>query len=361
MTGVAKFAACAAITLSLTACTGGPSTPEQALSFVHLVKDKSYKERPGWAALMELGNYDCQMYKNSRESFFNFTWAYSSCDANAVIEAINTRPDWIPIFYAAYHEYGGVNMGTMDMPDHKEHMRIAILGLAAKLAQFLKAGSWHDSLYENYKYDSWNMGLKDVGKHKFIESLEHFSLRQAEFEQKTNELDVVYWEQKKAADEAELKREQDELMASERPISLTLWANPTPEQKIIANAINTIHFSAKGNGRMYVNGRVFLPTTALSDFRLSLDYTINECSEIGTYTNEKSIRRECVQQLAKDIVAWGKTASDRAITDTAWACAAEESFPRYNALDYQILYSHWAGMARVYSSRGIENCDSYRR
>lgn len=347
--------------LSLTACTGGHSAPEQALSLLHLVKNETYKERPGWNALIEFGSFDCQTYKSSGKSFFNINWASSACDANAVIKAVNDRPDWIPIFYAAYHQYGEAGVGTEIMPNENKRIRITILEFAARLARFLKEDLWHDSLYADYKYDSWNMGLNEVSKEKFIESFEHFSSRQAEFEQKAQKLYVDVEAENKAAIEASHKREQEELLATDRPISFTLWANPTPEQRIIANAINTIHFSVRDNGMMYVNGRRFLATTAVSDFRLSLDYTINECSEIGTYTNEKSIRRECVQQLAKDIVAWGKTASDRAITDTAWVCAAKQSFPRYNALDYQILYSHWSGMARVYSSRGIENCDSYRR
>lgn len=77
---------------------------------MHIAKSDKYKKRPGWTALVRLGIDDCEAYKSGGGSLFK--WDGLTCDDKSIIQAVNSKPQTIPVFYAAYHEYGAMESGN---------------------------------------------------------------------------------------------------------------------------------------------------------------------------------------------------------------------------------------------------------
>ncbi|NDK99940.1 hypothetical protein [Photorhabdus bodei] len=62
--------------------------------------------------------------------------------------------------------------------------------------------------------------------------------------------------------------------------------------------------------------------------------------------------------IAQGIDEWEDVVRDKSISNRAWAHhGMGDGNIYYNPIKGQILFSHWAGMVRVYSSRGFN--DSY--
>lgn len=196
------------------------------------------------------------------------------------------------------------------------------------------------------------MGLVTVNESDFKTSLATFAQERdklaSEYQKLRNENQKRY----RAERDERIKREKEESKASEKTIDLVLWQNPTAEQQMIVDALHTIKFTIRNDGVAYANGRWFMSIAGLEFFRNSLDLSMKSCSDAGAYVGETALNRACVQGIARSIVEWGKTASDRTISDGAWNAAALDGSINYNPVKYEILFSHWAGMARVYSARG---------
>ncbi|MCU8622053.1 hypothetical protein [Klebsiella pneumoniae] len=346
---IIKLAVFLPLVLPLTSCTAGKIDPSKALTQMHIVKNDDYKKRPGWDAVVRLTDNDCETQKSGGKSLIK--WNGSTCDTKAIIDFVNKKPQFIPIFYAAYHEYGSDGLGVISF-DSNERTEEELMGFASKLTEKLTNKNLVDAIFADFKNDRWSMGLDDVDKESFNKAISSFRVKREQIEARYQEVRNENQQRYQAEHEAQAKRDQEELIASERPINLVLWTNPTPEQKIILNALNTIKFTIRGNRVTYANGRWFMSVDGLESLRNSLDMSLSSCSDVGAYAGEKVISRACVQGLAGNIVEWGKTAKDTSISDRAWRAAAIDGSITYNPIKYEILFGHWSGMARVYASRG---------
>jgi len=338
-----------ALSFILTACTNGQIDSSKALAQMHIVKSDDYKKRPGWPALVRLGDDDCQTYRSGGKSLIK--WDGPTCDTKAVIDSINKNPQFIPVFYAAYHEYGSDGLGIMSF-DSKSRTEEELIVFASKLASKLANKNLVDAVYDDFKKDRWSMGLNDVDEGIFYKAISSFRVKQEQIEQRYQEVRNENQQRYQAEHDARAKRDQEELIASEKPISLVLWPNPTPEQQLIINALNTVKFTMRSNRVAYANGRWFMGIDGLEYLRNSLDMSMAACSDVGAYIGEKVLSISCVRGMARDIVKWGETAKDSSISDRAWRAAAVDGSINYNPIKYEIIFSHWAGMARVYASRG---------
>lgn len=347
---IMKLAVFLPLVLPLASCTAGKIDPSKALTQLHIVKSDDYKKRPGWDAMIRLGIDDCETYKSGGASFFK--WDGLTCNDKSIIQAVNNKPQSIPLFYAAYHEYGGYGIGGLSSFDNGDRAGEEAANVMVNLATALNNPKKVEVIYTDYEKERWSMGLDKVNEGDFKNSLATLAMERDKLVSNYQKLHDENQQRYRAEREAQAKRTQEELIASERPINLVLWSNPTPEQKIILNALNTIKFTIRGNRVTYANGRWFMSVDGLESLRNSLDMSMSSCSDVGAYAGEKVISRACVQGLAGNIVEWGKTAKDTSISDRAWRAAAIDGSITYNPIKYEILFGHWAGMARVYASRG---------
>lgn len=339
------------IPLMITGCVRGQIDPNPTLTALHLKKSEEYKKRPGWQAFEKLATDDCRVYKSGGKSLFK--WGGTNCDASGAIKHINETPNVIPVFYAAYHEYGGYEMGAISSFDNTKRLPEEATGMLANLAKELNDPKKVNTIYADYVSDRWSMGLNEISESDFKTHISSFAAKQQEFmsqyQQAQNDNQQRYNDEHEAAEKQ--KREQN--IASERPINLVLWDNPTSAQRRVTDAIGTIKFTIRNDGWSYANGRRFIGVSGLEYFRNSLDMSLASCSDVGAYIGESSIAMSCANGLAQDIVEWGKTANNHSISDAAWSAAAVDSSINFNVIKYEISFSHWAGMARVYASRGL--------
>ncbi|MGM1190546.1 hypothetical protein [Serratia liquefaciens] len=348
--GLLRLVTSLSLILPLVACTADKVDPAKALTQMHIVKSDDYKKRPGWDTVVRLGIDDCKIYRSGGESLFK--WSGSTCDTKAIIEAVNTNAQLIPIFYAAYHEYGSYEVGTLSTFEGGARTGEEMAQILANLAMIMSNQAKVDAIYDDYESDRWSMGLNKVSKSDFKNSAASFAEKKEVFATNYQKIHADNQQRYEAESEARAKREQEKLLASERTINLVLWPTPTPEQQVIVDALNTVKFTIRNNGVAYANDRRFMSVAGLESLRNSLDMSMASCSDVGAYVGEKVFSRACVQGMATDIVMWGKTAKDRSISDRAWTAAAMDSSINYNPIKYEILFSHWTGMARVYASRG---------
>ena len=348
--GGLKLIASLSVTLLLSSCTAGQFFPSQTLSRFHIIKNDDYKQRPGWNAIVRLGIEDCETYRKGVNSLLK--WDETTCNEQNIIKAVNANLSFIPVFYAAYHEYGGPNVGQLSSLEDDEEKRVDIYAYLKNLAEALENKYRVDVIYIDYQKDYWNMGLGKVSETDFYQSISAFSAKKDQFDEKYQKEFNAFEEQYSARNEANKEREKEAYIASERTIYPSPWIDPTPDQKKIVDALRTVKFTARDNGMVYANGRSFISINGLSYLRNSLDMSMASCSDMGAYYGKKVLSRACVQGLAKEIVEWGKTARDRKISDNAWNTAAMDSIIDYTPVKYEILFSDWAGMARVYSARG---------
>jgi len=157
----------------------------------------------------------------------------------------------------------------------------------------------------------------------------------------------------RAESEAAEKLKHKQNIASEKSINIPLWDNPTLAQKRIIDALSAIKFTIRNDDWVYANGRKFMRGSGLWYLKNSLDISLSSCSDVGAYIGEGLINKICINELAKDISEWGEAAKNSSISDAAWNAAEGDSIILYNPIKYEVFFSHWVGMARVYSSRGL--------
>ena len=338
------------IALMFTGCAAGKIDPAKALTQMHIVKSDDYKKRPGWPALVRLGTDDCETYKSGGNSLFK--WDGLTCDDKNIIQAVNGKPQSIPVFYAAYHEYGSYGIGELSSFDNSTQTGEEASKILANLATTLNNPAKVDTIYADYEKDRWSMGLGTVNEVDFKKSLAAFARERDKLTSEYQKLHDGNQKQYQAERDERIKLEKEASIASEKTIDLVLWQNPTTEQQMIVDALHTVKFTIRNDGVAYANGRRFMSVAGLESLRNSLDLSMASCSDVGAYVGEKALDHACVQGMARNIVEWGKTANDRSISDRAWNTAATDGSINYNPVKYEILFSHWAGMARVYSARG---------
>ncbi|WP_413535745.1 hypothetical protein [Rahnella inusitata] len=346
-----KILALVLVPLIITGCVRGQLDPNPMLTTLHLKKSEEYKKRPGWQAFEKLATDDCRVYKSGGKSLFK--WSDITCDASGAIKYINETPNVIPIFYAAYHEYGGYEMGGFSSFDNAKRLTEEVTGMFANLAKELNNPEKVNAIYADYESDRWSMGLNEISESDFKNHISSFAAKQQEFMSQYQQAQNNNQQRYKAEHEAAEKQKREKNIASERPINLVLWDNPTQAQRQITDALGTIKFTIRNDGWAYANGRRFMGISGLESFRNSLDMSLTSCSDVGAYIGESSIAMSCANGLAQDIVEWGKTAKNSSISNTAWNAAAVDSSINYNVIKYEISFSHWVGMARVYASRGL--------
>lgn len=339
------------IPLIISGCVRGQLDPNPTLNALHLKKSEDYKKRPGWQAFERLATDDCRVYKSGGKSLFK--WGGITCDTNGAIKYINETPNVIPVFYAAYHEYGSYGAGGVSSFENSMRQSEEAIGFLANLAKELNAPDAVDTIYADYKSDRWSMGLKEISESDFRKRISSFAAEQQKFMSEYQKIKNDNQQRYKAEKEASEKLKREENIASERAINLVLWSTPTPAQRRVTDALGTIKFTIRNDGWAYANGRRLMGVSGLEYFRNSLDMSLASCSDVGAYIGESSIAMSCANGLAQDIVEWGKTAKNGSISDTAWNAASVDSSINYNVIKYEISFSHWAGMARVYSSRGL--------
>ena len=339
------------IPLMITGCVRGKIDPNPTLTALHLKKSEDYKKRPGWQAFERLATDDCRVYKSGGKSLFK--WGGITCDTNGAIKYINETPNVISVFYAAYHEYGGYEMGGFSSFDNTKRLPEEVTGMFANLAKELNNPEKANAIYADYESDRWSMGLNEISESDFKKHISSFAAKQQEFTSQYQQVRNDNQQRYKAEYEAAEKQKRERNIASERPINLVLWSNPTPAQRRILDALGTIKFTIREDGIAYANGRRFIGINGLEYFKNSLDLSLASCSDVGAYIGESSISISCANGLAQDIVEWGKTANNHSISDAAWSAAAVDSSINFNVIKYEISFSHWVGMARVYASRGL--------
>lgn len=347
---IMKLAVFLPLVLPLAACTAGKIDPAKALTQMHIVKNDNYKKRPGWDVLVWLGIDDCKTSKRGGGSLFK--WDGLTCDDKSIIKSVNEKPQIIPIFYAAYHEYGSDEVGSMSTLEPGVRTGDEMAKILVNLATVLSNQARIDAIYDDYENDRWSMGLNEVSKSDFTNGIAIFTKNKDALASSYQKLHSENQARDEAEKAASAKRQEQAILASDRPIVLVLWPNPTPEQQIIIDALNTIKFSVRSDRVAYANGRWFMGIDGLEYLRNSLDMSMASCSDVGAYVGEKVLSISCVRGMARDIVKWGETAKDSSISDRAWRYAAGDGSINYNPIKYEIIFSHWAGMARVYASRG---------
>ncbi|WP_249544273.1 hypothetical protein [Escherichia coli] len=337
------------LALVLTGCTAGKIDPAKALTQMHIVKSDDYKKRPGWPALVRLGTDDCETYKSGGGSLFK--WDGLTCNDKSIILAVNSKPQTIPVFYAAYHEYGSYGVGELSNFDNSTRTGEEASKILVNLTTVLNNPAKVDAIYADYEKDRWSMGLGTVNESDFKKSLATFAQERDKLASEYHKLRDANQKRYLAERDERIKREKEEAMASEKTIDLVLWQNPTVEQQMVVDALHTIKFTIRNDGVAYANGRRFMSIAGMEYLRNSLALSMESCSDAGAYVGDTALNRACIQGLARNIVEWGKTANDRSISDRTWNAAAMDGSINYNPIKYEILFSHWAGMARVYSAR----------
>lgn len=335
----------------LAGCEAGRLKPAPVLQALHIKKSDTYKERPGWEAFEKLAAEDCQSFKNGGKHLI--PWGSSACGTEDAIKFINTKPNVIPTLYAAYHEYGSDGVGELSSFENTGRQAEEAAAIAAGLSRALGNQEKVNLIYADFKKDRWSMGLIDISEADFRKKISDFAAQSVRIEAYYQKIKSDNQARYNAEREAEEKQSFEQNLASERQISLVTWSNPTAAQQNIIDALHTIKFTVRNDGWSYANGRKFMAAHGLGSFRNSLDLSLESCADIGAYTDSKGISIACVKGLAADIKEWGSVAKDRSISDAAWRSAAVDGSINYNPVKYQILFSHWAGMARVYSSKGF--------
>lgn len=157
-------------------------------------KNVSYKKRPGWQPILILSADDCQTWKSKGKSLID--WSGESCCPEGLIKAINKKPESIPVFYAAYHEYGTGGVRAIDIRDNSP---LNYLNFANDLAKKLSSLSVVSKIYDDYILDRKSMGLAEVPRENFIKKLNEFSLKQPAIYQKMNDVAKEDYEKSRKA------------------------------------------------------------------------------------------------------------------------------------------------------------------
>lgn len=143
----------------------------------------SYKKRPGWQPVLILAADDCKTWKSGGKSLID--WNGEACSAEGLIQSVNKKPENIPAFYAAYHEYGTGGVRAIDVTDNSP---LNYLNFAHSLAEKLSSQAVVSNIYNDYKVDRKAMGLDEVSQADFIRKLNELSSRKDAIYQRMNEV-----------------------------------------------------------------------------------------------------------------------------------------------------------------------------
>jgi hypothetical protein len=143
--------------------------------------EQRYKERPGWRQLNFLANDDCNTWKSNGKSLLD--WKGEKCGAEGLIKVINQNPDKIPLFYAAYHEYGSEGVRAIDVSDSS---KMNYLNYAYDISR--KVSSVIAGIYADYQVDRSAMGLLEVPREVFVAKLTDFASQKDSLYQQMNEV-----------------------------------------------------------------------------------------------------------------------------------------------------------------------------
>ncbi|CRY83528.1 hypothetical protein [Yersinia intermedia] len=369
---IIKFSIFLLVSATITGCANGKVDPESTPKALHLKKSEDYKKRPGWAVIENLTRDDCKVFKSHGQSLIN--WGDSTCTPNKLIETINTKPEMIPILYAAYHEYGvgkaGEVSGMIFDGAGLDESSTQSLRFMSNLTKRISNKEIANGIYSDFKSDRWSMGLIDISEQDFKSGLDKFASRGTEIENeyKQAENDRIA---KKAQNNERISQERAKHKAGVEAVQPSVRVypdfgpNPSESEKVIKKQLDQIHFTKgqyvdeEGNlhegSSYYVEGRQIFPTGNFDvvDFIRSIRLTIQRCYEVGAYTDSKTVNNACIGGIADGIKEWGAAARDKSISDRAWFAGAYDGRIRHTPITDEILFSHWAGMARVYSARGM--------
>ncbi len=345
-----KIAVLILSSLMISGCEGGKLDTQKTPGATHISDNYDYKKRPGWDALMRIAIDDCDVHKNGGKS--TFSWEGFTCDDRGIIRAVNSNSQAIPLFYAAYHEYGSRRVGTLSGFENNSKNGQEIYKLLANLADALKEPSKVNAIYADFKNDRQSMDLNEVSESTFKGTLASLSKDSDKFAAEYQNIHDGKKFNNSEKDNELTKHKPENYLNSEKEIDLVLWRNPTPSQQLVIDALQTVRFTIRNDGIAYANGRRFMPVSGLSSLQNSLDMSMESCSEVGAYVGEKKVSTSCIQGFANSIKEWGAVAKDRSISERAWNSAAMNASIAYNPVKWEILFSHWAGLARLYSSRG---------
>lgn len=160
--------------------------------------DAIYKKRPGWAQLKILASDDCNTWKNGGKSLIN--WSGEECSPNGLIKSINKNPGIIPVFYAAYHEYGHDGVRAIDVRDTSQ---LNYLNFAHDLSKQVSSSSVVSRIYGDYVIDRKAMGLSEISQAHFVEKLNEFSSQKDAIYQEMNRVAKVDFDRVNASTHAE--------------------------------------------------------------------------------------------------------------------------------------------------------------
>lgn len=146
-------------------------------------KDVAFKNRAGWAPLITLALDDCKTWNAKGKSLIN--WAGETCGPDGLIKVINKNQDMIPVFYAAYHEYGARDINS---PDVRNLTKFKQLNYLYELAKKLESPAVVTDIYNDYVIDRKGMGLADVPSATFVKKLKDFSLLKNDIYAQMNEV-----------------------------------------------------------------------------------------------------------------------------------------------------------------------------
>ena len=146
-------------------------------------QNAEYKRRPGWQPIVILSTDDCQTWKSKGKSLID--WSGEICGPDGLIKAINKKPENIPAFYAAYHEYGTGGVRAIDVRDNSQ---LNYLNFVNDLAKKLSSSAVVLKIYDDYIIDRKPMGLAEVSRENFVKQLNELSLKQPVIYQKMNDV-----------------------------------------------------------------------------------------------------------------------------------------------------------------------------
>ena len=177
-----------ALTLSVVAFSGCANTG------LNSGKNAAYQNRPGWIPVQILAQDDCRTWKNKGKSLID--WSGESCGPEGLIKSINKRPEKIPVFYAAYHEYGAPGVRAIDVRDGSP---LNYLNYAYDLSKKLSSSAVITGIYNDYENDRKAMGLVEVSQETFIQRLNELSLKKGAIYKQMNEVAKADYEKNVAA------------------------------------------------------------------------------------------------------------------------------------------------------------------
>ncbi|WP_333474434.1 hypothetical protein [Serratia liquefaciens] len=141
-----------------------------------------------------LASDDCNTWRNGGKSLIN--WSGEDCSPNGLIKSINKTPSNIPVFYAAYHEYGNDGVRAINVRDTS---KLNYLNFAYDLSKQVSSPSVVSRIYEDYVLDRKSMGLSEVSQAYFVEGLNEFSLKKDALYQEMNRVAKVDYDSSNAS------------------------------------------------------------------------------------------------------------------------------------------------------------------